>query len=99
MLPRTLRRLLDILPQNRMTLPIHKRHQRNTNEQRNAEENEVHGDGIVAEDLVGQRVEAGLAEVEDAGEADDEAVDFAEGGEAEDFGGVVAVDVSQFWSR
>lgn len=40
-------------------------------------------------------VEAGLRKVEDAGKADDEAIDFAEGGEAENFGGVVAVVVSQ----
>jgi hypothetical protein len=36
-------------------------------------------------------VEGGLGKVEQAGETDDQAVDFAEGGEAEDFGGVVAV--------
>ncbi len=36
-------------------------------------------------------VEGGLGEVEEAGQADDEAVHFAEGLEAEDFGGVVAV--------
>ena len=40
---------------------------------------------------MGRGVEAGLRKVEDSSEADDEAVDFAEGGEAEDFGGVVAV--------
>jgi hypothetical protein len=39
---------------------------------------------------MGGSVEGRLREVEEAGEADDEAVDFAEGGEAEDFGGVVA---------
>lgn len=43
------------------------------------------------EGRVGEGVEAGLREVEEAGEADYEAVDFAEGGEAEDAGGVVAV--------
>jgi len=42
------------------------------------------------ESLVGSGVEGGLREVEEASEADDEAVDFAECGEAEDFGGVVA---------
>jgi hypothetical protein len=31
-----------------------------------------------------------LREIEESGETDDEAVYFAEGGEAEDFGGVVA---------
>jgi hypothetical protein len=35
-----------------------------------------------------------LREVEKTSEADDEAVDFAKGGEAEDFCGVVAVEKS-----
>jgi hypothetical protein len=35
-------------------------------------------------------VERGLREVEQTRETDDEAVNFAEGGEAENFGGVVA---------
>ena len=39
---------------------------------------------------MGSGVESGLDKVEEACETDDEAVDFAEGGEAEDFGGVVA---------
>lgn len=59
-------------------------------EQREGEQDDVDGDGVVGEELVGCGVEGGLREVEEAGEADDEAVDFAEGGEAEDFGGVVA---------
>tara|TARA_R110002003_G_scaffold1868_11_gene23661 strand:- start:2564 stop:2704 length:141 start_codon:yes stop_codon:yes gene_type:complete len=42
------------------------------------------------ESLVGRGVECGLREVEEPGETDDEAIDLAEGGEAEDFGGVVA---------
>jgi hypothetical protein len=40
--------------------------------------------------LVRCGVECGLDEVEQSSETDDEAVDFAESGEAEDFGGVVA---------
>ena len=37
-----------------------------------------------------------MREVEDTGEADDEAINFSESGETEDFGGVVAVgDVSK----
>jgi len=41
-------------------------------------------------------VESRLREVEDTGEADDEAINFSESGETEDFGGVVAVgDVSK----
>lgn len=43
------------------------------------------------EDLVRCGIECGLGEVQQAGEADDEAVDFAEGGETEDFCGIVAV--------
>jgi hypothetical protein len=35
-------------------------------------------------------VEGGLSEVEESGEADDEAVDFAECGKAENLGGVIA---------
>ena len=38
---------------------------------------------------MGRGVETRLGKVEDAGEADDEAVDFAEGGKAENFGRVV----------
>jgi hypothetical protein len=41
---------------------------------------------------VGECVEAGLGEVEEAGETDDGAVDYAESLEAEDAGGVVAVE-------
>ena len=41
--------------------------------------------------LVGSGVEGGLREIQEASEADDEAVDFAKRGEAEDLGGVVAV--------
>jgi hypothetical protein len=41
---------------------------------------------------MGGSVKGGLGEVEEAGEADDKPVDFAEGGEAKDFGGVVTSD-------
>lgn len=34
-------------------------------------------------------VQAALCEIQDPSRANDEAIDFAEGGEAEDFGGVV----------
>jgi hypothetical protein len=43
---------------------------------------------------VGSSVETGLRKVENASEADDEPVDFSEGGEAKDFGRVVAVMMS-----
>jgi hypothetical protein len=39
---------------------------------------------------VGEGVKGGLSKVEQARKADDEAVDFAEGGEAEYFCGIVA---------
>ena len=39
---------------------------------------------------MGQDVEGGLGEVEDAGEADYQAIDSTEGVEAEGFGGVAA---------
>jgi hypothetical protein len=42
------------------------------------------------EDFVCSGVEGGLGEVEKSGETYDEAIDFAEGSEAEDFCGVVA---------
>jgi hypothetical protein len=42
------------------------------------------------ESLVSCGVECGLREVEEPGQTDDEAVNLAKGGEAEDFGGVVA---------
>lgn len=67
----------------------------NADEQGDAEEQEVDGDGVVGESLVGEGVEGGLSEVEEASEADDEAVNFTEVFEAEDFGGVVAVE----WER
>jgi hypothetical protein len=36
-------------------------------------------------------IECGLREVKETGETDDQAIDFAKGGETKDFGGVVAV--------
>ena len=73
-----------------MALSPHKTHQCETNKQRQAKQNNVDGHRVVLEGLMCSCVEGRLREVEDTGEADDEAVDFAEGGEAEDFGRVVA---------
>ena len=73
-----------------MALSPHKCHKCETDKQRQAEQNDVDRYGIVLEGLVRSSVKGRLREVEDTGKADDEAVDFAEGGEAEDFGGVVA---------
>ena len=90
-LPRRLRLILDILPVNAAALTPDEHDKRGANEEGQTEEDDVDGDGVVVKDLVGCGVEGRLGEVEEAGETDDEAVDFAEGGEAEDFGGVVAV--------
>lgn len=49
----------------------------------------VDGDGVAVEGGFGQGVDARLREVDQAGHADDGAVDAAEGREAEDFGRVV----------
>jgi hypothetical protein len=79
-----------------MAVPPYKNNERHTNEQRQAKQDDVNGDRVVLEGLVRSGVEGRLREVEDTGETDDKAVDFAEGGEAEDFGGVVAdSDVSK----
>ena len=68
----------------------HERHERHAHQQREPQEQHVDWDGVVVEGLVRGGVEGGLAEVEQARETDDQPVDFAEGGEAEDFGGVIA---------
>ena len=73
-----------------MAAPRNKRNERDADEQRETQQQDVYGHRVLFEQLVRRCVERRLREVEDAGEADDEAVDFAEGGEAEDFGGVVA---------
>lgn len=72
-----------------MALAPHECHKRQTDEQRECQQDDVDGDRVVVECLVGYGVEGGLREVEEAGETDDEAVDFAKGCEAKDFGGVI----------
>jgi hypothetical protein len=64
--------------------------ERDTNNKCNDEKHEIDGHGVIAKDFVGQGIEGGLGEVEETGEADDETVYLAKGGEAEDFGRVVA---------
>ena len=90
----SLLRLLRLSPQLRLrttlTFLINKSDERGADDDSDAEQDQVDGAGVVAEGLVCEGVEAGLREVEEACEADDQAVDFAEGCEAEDFGGVVA---------
>jgi hypothetical protein len=77
---------LDIIAQNLVAASPHKRNKRNTNKQREAKEHHVNGYRVIVKRLVGCGVESCLREVEQTGETDDEAVDFAKGREAEDFG-------------
>jgi hypothetical protein len=64
----------------------HERDECNSNEQRKAKEHHVDGYRVIVERLVGCGVEGCLREVEETSKTDDEAIDFAKGGEAEDFG-------------
>ena len=73
-----------------MTLAPHKCHKCETDKQRQAEQDDVDRYRVVLEGFVRSSVEGRLREVEDTGKADDEAVDFAKGGEAEDLGGIIA---------
>lgn len=84
--PRFLCLLFNVLTQDLMALPPDEGDQDDADQQRSAEQDDIDGDGVVLEHLVGCGVESRLGEVEQAGETDDQAVDFAEGGEAEDFG-------------
>lgn len=54
-------------------------------------EERIERDGVVAQRAVGERVQGGLDELARARDADDGAVDAAEGGKAEDLGGIVSV--------
>jgi hypothetical protein len=72
----------------------HERDKCDADEQCETKENQVDRNGVIVECFVGCGIEGGLCEVEKAGETDDEAVDFAEGGEAKDFGGIVAAKQS-----
>jgi hypothetical protein len=89
-LPRALSLLLNPLSDDFMALLPHESHERDAHQQRTAQQHNIDRHGVAVECAMGGSVEGRLREVEEAGEADDEAVDFAEGGEAEDFGGVVA---------
>lgn len=73
-----------------MAPPPDKNHQRQTHEQRQTEQDNIDGHRVVVESLVCGSIKRGLREVQQTCEANDEAVDFAKGGEAKDFGGVVA---------
>jgi hypothetical protein len=69
-----------------MALAPHKRNKRQTNKQRQAKQNNVDRHRVIFERLVCSGVESRLRKIEDTGETDNEAVDLAKGGEAEDFG-------------
>lgn len=71
---------------NRMAPSRHKAHKEDTNKECKTEQYDIDRHGVAVESAMRDGVETGLGEVEEAREADDEAVDFAEGGEAKDFG-------------
>jgi hypothetical protein len=73
--------------------PRHKRNKHDADQQRKTQQQDIDWYGVLLEQLVRCGIERRLREVEDASKADDEAVDFAKGGEAEDFCGVVAARV------
>jgi hypothetical protein len=75
---------------NLVTSSPHKSYERNSDKKREPEKNDVDRYRVVVEGFVGRGIERGLGEVEESGEADDQSVNFTEGGEAKDFGGVVA---------
>lgn len=68
------------------------RDERGADDEGQAEQEQIDRDRVAGEEAVRHGVEGGLREVEQARQADDQAVDFAEGGEAENFGGVVAAE-------
>ena len=63
----------------------------NANSKRDREQNQVNGHGTILKNAVRQRVQSRLAEVEQACQANDQAVNLAEGGEAKDFGCIVTI--------
>lgn len=69
---------------------VHEHRQRDAEHRPRHGEEGVHGQRVVVQGAVGERVQGGLDELACSGDADHGAVDAAEGGEAEDFGGVVA---------
>lgn len=73
-----------------MALPPHVDDESKAHEQRQTEQDNVDRNRVVVKRLMGSGIEGGLREVEETCKTDDEAVYFAKGGEAEDFGGVVA---------
>jgi hypothetical protein len=93
LLPSSFCLILDVLAQNLVAPPRHKRNKHDADQQRKTQQQDIDWHRVLLEQLVRCGVERRLREVEDASEADDEAVDFAKGGEAEDLCGVVAARV------
>lgn len=91
-LPRPLCLVLEQIPLHPPARPRHVTHERDTGEQPGDQERVVDRAGVVVEGAVSECVETRLREVAEAGQADYQAVDFAKGGEAEDFRGVIAVE-------
>ena len=73
-----------------MTLAPHKCHKCETDKQRQAEQDDVDRYRVVLEGLMRSSVEGRLREVEDTSKADNEAVNLAESGKAENLGGIIA---------
>jgi hypothetical protein len=73
-----------------MALSPYESHKCQTDKQRQAKQDDVDRHRVIFENLVCSGVESRLREVENTGETNDKAVDFPEGSEAEDFGGIVA---------
>lgn len=92
-LPRPLRSILYVFSQNNMALLVYKADKSNADEQSETKQDDIHGNRVVVECSVGQGVEAGLREVQQPGETDDETVDLAKSGEAKNFGGVITATV------
>jgi hypothetical protein len=68
-----------------LALLVDERHKRNTHDDCSTEKNQIDRSRVVVEDLVGERIEPGLREVEETSEADNEPVDFSKRCEAKDF--------------
>lgn len=72
-------------------------HQTRTKEKAQACEDDVDRNRIIVKDFMVCCIDGWLEEVYEAGKCDDAAVDAAEGGEAEDFGCVVAGRFIRSW--
>ena len=67
----------------------YEKHQRGTESEAQDAKCRIDGHGVFVKDVVAELVEPGLAQIDQAGAADDQPVDLTEGVEAKYFGGVV----------